>query len=129
MTEDASGRASGTLAVDQAGLYRLADGQRTAITAVGPLNPLEWADVRATDAQLSPFTQASGGSVHWLQDATPEPRKVRPGRPAFGRDWIGFRSNGDFATVGLDEVALMPALLVLAMALGMAMIAWRREGK
>ena len=129
MTEDASGRASGTLAVDQAGLYRLADGQRTAITAVGPLNPLEWADVRATDAKLSPFTQASGGSVHWLQDATPEPRKVRPGRPAFGRDWIGFRSNGDFATVGLDEVALMPALLVLAMALGMAMIAWRREGK
>ena len=129
MTEDASGKASGTLAVDQPGLYRLADGQRTAITAVGPLNPLEWADVRATDAKLSPFTQASGGSVHWLQDATPEPRKVRPGRPAFGRDWIGFRSNGDFATVGLDEVALMPALLVLAMALGMAMIAWRREGK
>ncbi len=129
MTEDASGRATGTLAVDQAGLYRLADGQRTAISAVGPLNPLEWADVRATDTKLAPVAQASGGSVHWLQDVTPEPRKVRPGRPAFGRDWIGFRSNGDFATVGLDEVALMPALLVLAMALGMAMVAWRREGK
>ena len=129
MTEDASGRATGTLAVDQAGLYRLADGQRTAISAVGPLNPLEWADVRATDTKLAPVAQASGGSIHWLQDVTPEPRKVRPGRPAFGRDWIGFRSNGDFATVGLDEVALMPALLVLAMALGMAMIAWRREGK
>ena len=129
MTEDASGRATGTLAVDQAGLYRLSDGQRTAISAVGPLNPLEWADVRATDSKFAPFTQASGGSIHWLQDATPEPRKVRPGRPAFGRDWIGFRTNGDFATVGLDEVSLMPALLVLAMALGMAMIAWRREGK
>ncbi len=129
MTEDASGRATGTLAVDQAGLYRLADGQRTAISAVGPLNPLEWADVRATDTKLAPVAQASGGSIHWLQDVTPEPRKVRPGRPAFGRDWIGFRSNGDFATVGLDEVALMPALLVLAMALGMAMVAWRREGK
>ena len=129
MTEDSSGRATGTLAVDQAGLYRLADGQRTAISAVGPLNPLEWADVRATDTKLASFAQASGGSIHWLQDGTPEPRKVRPGRPAFGRDWIGFRSNGDFATVGLDEVSLQPALLVLAMALGMAMVAWRREGK
>ena len=129
MAEDGSGRASGELAVDQVGLYRLSDGQRTAIAAVGPLNPLEWADVRATDAKLAPFAQASGGTVQWLQDGTPEPRKVRPGRPAFGRDWIGFRANGDFATVGLDEVALMPALLVLAMALGMAMVAWRREGK
>ena len=129
MAEDGSGRASGDLPVDQVGLYRLSDGQRTAIAAVGPLNPLEWADARATDAKLAPFAQASGGAVQWLQDGTPEPRKVRPGRPAFGRDWIGFRANGDFATVGVDEIALMPAFLVLAMALGMAMIAWRREGK
>ncbi|MSP48321.1 MAG: hypothetical protein EXQ95_03230 [Alphaproteobacteria bacterium] len=129
MAEDGSGGASGDLAVDQVGLYRLGDGQRTAIAAVGPLNPLEWADVRATGAKLAPFAQASGGSVNWLQDGTPEPRKIRPGRPASGRDWIGFRTNGDYATVGLDEVALMPALLVLAMALGMAMVAWRREGK
>jgi hypothetical protein len=129
MAEDGSGRATGELPVDQVGLYRLADGLRTAIAAVGPLNPLEWADVRATEAKLQPFAQASGGSVHWIQDGTPEPRKVRPGRPATGRDWIGFRANGDYATVGLDEVSLMPALMVLAMALGMAMVAWRREGK
>ncbi|MBL8690286.1 MAG: hypothetical protein JNL04_14360 [Rhodospirillaceae bacterium] len=124
-----TGGATGELPVDQVGLYRLSDGQRTAIAAVGPLNPLEWSDVRATDSRLQPFAQASGGSTHWLQDGTPEPRKVRPGRPANGRDWIGFRTNGDYAVVGLDEVALMPALMVLAMALGMAMIAWRREGK
>jgi hypothetical protein len=124
-----TGGAAGELPVDQVGLYRLSDGQRTAIAAVGPLNPLEWSDVRATDSRLQPFAQASGGSTHWLQDGTPEPRKVRPGRPANGRDWIGFRTNGDYAVVGLDEVALMPALMVLAMALGMAMIAWRREGK
>jgi hypothetical protein len=129
MVEDGSGRAVGELAVEQVGLYRLSDGQRTAVAAVGPLNPLEWQDVRATDAKLGPFAQASGGTVTWLQDATPEPRRVRPGRPAHGRDWIGFRANGDFATVGLDEFALMPAFLVLALALGAAMIAWRREGK
>ncbi len=124
-----TGGAAGELPVDQVGLYRLSDGQRTAIAAVGPLNPLEWSDVRATDSRLQPFAQASGGSTHWLQDGTPEPRKVRPGRPANGRDWIGFRTNGDYAVVGLDEVALMPALMVLAMVLGMAMIAWRREGR
>jgi len=129
MAENNTGGATGELPVDQVGLYRLSDGQRTAIAAVGPLNPLEWSDVRATDSRLQPFAQASGGSTHWLQDGTPEPRKVRPGRPANGRDWIGFRTNGDYAVVGLDEVALMPALMVLAMALGMAMIAWRREGK
>ncbi len=129
MTESDGGGATGELPVDQVGLYRMSDGQRTAIAAVGPLNPLEWSDVRATESRFQPFTQASGGSVHWLQDGTPEPRKVRPGRPAAGRDWIGFRTNGDYAVVGLDEVSLMPALMVLAMALGMAMIAWRREGK
>ncbi len=129
MTENENGGAAGDLAVDQVGLYRLSDGQRTAIAAVGPLNPLEWSDVRTTESRLQPFAQASGGSVHWLQDGTPEPRKVRPGRPAAGRNWIGFRTNGDYAVVGLDEVSLMPALMVLAMALGMAMIAWRREGK
>jgi hypothetical protein len=129
MAEDGSGRAAGEIQVDQPGLYRLSDGQRTAIAAVGPLNPLEWQDPRTTDAKLGPFAQASGGAVNWIAEGTPEPRRIRPGRPMQGRDWIGFRMNGDYATVGLDQLSLMPGFLVLALALGMAMVAWRREGR
>jgi hypothetical protein len=129
MADDAAGRAIGSLSVDRPGLYRVSDGQRTAVAAVGALNPLEYADVRATDRILSPITEATGGSLHWLKDGLPEVRRVRPGRPAEGRGWIGFRTNNDYAVTGVDELPLLPAFLVLALAIGALMIAWRREGQ
>ena len=41
------------------------------MTAAGPLNPKEVADMRATDDILKPLAKASGGSVHWLADGMP----------------------------------------------------------
>src|SRR5215469_2545626 len=51
---------------DELGLYRLTDGTLNTVTATGPLNPKEVADMRATDAVLKPVANATGGSVHWL---------------------------------------------------------------
>ena len=36
------------------GLYRVTDGNRTALAAAGPLNPIEFADVRTTPDKLAP---------------------------------------------------------------------------
>ena len=61
------GRAAGTLPVDEIGIYRLTDGQRSAVAAVGNLNPKEYADMRATPERLEAAAAASGGGIHWLQ--------------------------------------------------------------
>src|SRR5438552_538613 len=48
LTPDHGGRSSGTLPIAQMGLYRASNGPHTALAAAGPLNPVEFADVRAT---------------------------------------------------------------------------------
>ena len=48
--------------VDKPGLYRFDDGTLRTVAAVGNPDPLEFSDVRATDAKLKPLVEASGGS-------------------------------------------------------------------
>ncbi|MFQ5959552.1 MAG: hypothetical protein ACE5LF_09310, partial [Alphaproteobacteria bacterium] len=129
--EDAGdGRATVTIAVDEAGLYRLSDGRRDAIAAVGEVNPLEFADLRASEDILAPFARATDGAVRWLADGgLPAVRMVRPGRDTAGRDWIGLHANNDYVVTGIRQAPLMPAWLVLALALGGLMLAWRAEGR
>ena len=119
---------AGTLRVTQPGLYRVADGTRIFMTAVGALNPVELSDVRATQNILAPAAAATGGAVRWLADGVPKLRRVAPGRAAAGQGWIGLVANGDFVVTGLTTFPLMPALLVLLLALGATCIAWWREG-
>ena len=71
---------------DELGLYRLTDGTFNTVTATGPLNPKEVADMRATDAILKPVASATGGSVHWLADGgIPTIRRVGARRRAARR--------------------------------------------
>jgi hypothetical protein len=128
------GRSTGTLTVDELGLYRVTDGTHTALAAVGPLNPIEFRDVRATDARLKPATEATGGSIHWLSEGgVPELRQIRPSRDYAGAgavgSWIAFKRNGDYVVTGVRQAPLLPALLVLLAALGLLALAWQREGK
>lgn len=128
------GRSSGTLTVDELGLYRIVDGTHTALAAVGPLNPIEFADVRATDEKLKPAVAATGGGIHWLAEgAMPELRQIRPSRDYAGAgaagSWMAFRSNGDYVVTGVRQAPLLPALLVLLVTLATLAFAWRREGR
>ena len=124
-----AGRAVGSLAVEEPGLYRLSDGLRAAVAAVGTLNPLEYADMRATPDLLKPLAEATGGAVRWIKAGLPEIRKVRPSRDAQGRGWIGLRANGDYVVTGVKQLPLLPALAVLVLLLGGLVGAWRREGR
>ena len=136
LQDEGDGRATGALAVAEAGLYRLSDSTRTALAAVGALNPLEFADVAATDLNLGHLARANGGGVVWLAEVgEPEVRLVRPGRDAFGagrggaRPWIGLRANGDYVVTGVTELPLWPGLATLVLALSTLLLAWRREGR
>ncbi|HYM32353.1 MAG TPA: hypothetical protein VEU47_13690 [Candidatus Cybelea sp.] len=123
------GHATGSVPVREPGLYRLSDGTRSAIAAVGAINPKEFADVRATDALLTPVAQASKGAVRWLVDGMPEIRSVAPDRDRAGRTWLGLVAHRDYLVNGVQQVPLMPAILVLILVIGGLALAWHREGR
>ena len=124
------GRSVGTLTVDSGGLYRVNDGEIGAIAAVGTLNPLEFDDLRATDAALGPMAGATGGGVFWLaENSTPEARQVRLGRTTAGLSWMGFPDTQAYIVTGVRQASLMPALLVLLLVLGGLLASWYREGR
>jgi len=129
LADGIGGRARGTANVTETGLYRITDGKHTALAAVGTLNPLEYADMRATPAKLQPLVDATGGGVQWLSEGFPELRRVHAGRRTAGRGWLGVAENREFTVTGVREVPLLPGLALLLVGLGALMLAWRREGR
>ncbi|HUI16667.1 MAG TPA: hypothetical protein VL244_03315 [Alphaproteobacteria bacterium] len=134
LTPGEAGRSQGSVSVDELGLYRVSDGSHKALAAVGPLNPIEFQDVRATDEKLEPAVAATGGSIRWLSEGgVPELRQIRPSREYSGAGaagaWIAFKQNGDYVVTGVRQAPLLPAILVLLAALGTLALAWRREGQ
>jgi len=130
LSPDAGGRSSGSMPIGEMGLYRVTDGKLTALAAAGPLNPIEFADVRTTPEKLAPVVAATGGGVFWVGNGTiPEIRWVSPDRAAAGRNWMGLRANGDYTVTGFSEMPLLPGIAVLLLIVGGLLAAWRREGR
>jgi hypothetical protein len=130
LEDSGHGRWTGILTADELGLYRVTDGTHTAFAARGALNPLEFADLRATPDLMAPIVEASGGAIQRLAQAgIPDIRLVRAGRDTAGRGWIGLRHNADYVVTGVERLPLLPAALVLLLGLGTAMLAWWREGR
>ncbi len=116
--------------VDKPGLYRFEDGALRTVAAVGSPDPLEFSDVRATDAKLKPLVEASSGGLMWLADqAEPDIRTVRPGRAGAGSDWIGLRRNEGYTVAGINQLPLLPGILVALAFLMVIAGAWWREGR
>ncbi|MEY4965073.1 MAG: hypothetical protein RL274_656 [Pseudomonadota bacterium] len=118
-----------TTKAGELGLYRATDGILSAVTAAGPLNPKEVADMRASAEVLQPVAGASGGRVQWLEDGVPEVRRVAPGDTASGAGWIGLRSNGAYRVTALEQQKLLPQWLALLLIVGALLLAWRLEGR
>jgi hypothetical protein len=130
LTPQEGGRSVGELAISQMGLYRVSDGSKVALAAAGPLNPIEFSDVITTPDKLAPVVAATGGGIFWAGSGViPEVRRVAAGDSAAGRDWIGFRANGDYTVSGFTEIPLLPAVAALALIVGGLLAAWRREGR
>ncbi len=52
-----------------------------------------------------------------------------PASIAWGRDWIGLRSNGAYRVTTVEQQPLLPAWAALILLLGTVLIAWRVEGR
>ncbi len=129
LVQGSGGRSRATVPAREIGVYRISDGKRTALAAVGHLNPREFSDMRATAERLGPLAAATGGGVAWIADGMPGLRRVRAGRATSGRGWFGLVANRDYRVTSVREAPLLPGLAVLLLGLGALMLAWRREGR
>lgn len=130
--EPRGGRAVVEMPATLPGVWQASDGRRTAYAAAEAGNPLEVADLRADASRLAGLASATGGAVRWLgteaTPALPELRRVAAGRDTQGAGWIGLRRNGDHTVTGISAMPLLPPWLALPLVLGLAILAWRREG-
>ena len=137
LDELGDGRALGQIAVSAPGIYHFDDGTRTTVAGVGTINPIEFADVTATDLLLRPTAASTGGGVTWLSDnGTPDLRYNRAGRaqadtPSGGGSarWLAFQRNEASAVRGVRNVPFLPTLLLLIVIGGLLVGAWRRESR
>jgi len=129
LTPAPDGSAKATIETKETGLYRIEDGRRRAMAAVGRLNPPELADLRASAEKLAPLVKASGGGTAWIAEGIPDFRRTRPGRSGAGSNWFGLQRNGAYVVTGVRQTPLLPALMFLLLVAGAVMFSWWREGK
>ncbi|MEL6619440.1 MAG: hypothetical protein AAFP16_11225 [Pseudomonadota bacterium] len=129
MTEAAPGQFVADYEGPDIGLYRLENGDQTAVIGLGPAAPKEFEQTIATGDVLAERVAATRGGVVRLQEGLPRIRSVREGRPAAGRGWIGITPRGAYETVDVRQSALLPPWLVLLLAAGFITAAWLREGR
>ena len=130
LQDNGQGMEHGSIEADEIGIYRLSDGTRDALAAIGPANPREFAEMHSTDARLASAVAQTNGHLSWLSETgVPGVRRTAPERDPSGDNWLGLRVNDDYIVTGISQFPLLPPLLVLILALGALMTAWYREGR
>src|SRR5262249_50754307 len=122
--------ATGSIAAEDQGLYKVTDETRQAFAASGALNSKEWSDPRATSDLLKPLVEETGGGVQAVSiSGQPAWRRVPVDGAMAGNGWLGLRQNADYTVTGVTNMPLLPSWAALLLALSLVMLAWRRESK
>jgi hypothetical protein len=129
MPQTAPGRHELVWEAPDMGLYRLVQGDLTAVVAVGPSAPREFEQTLASDTLLAPVVEAGRGGMLRLSGGAPDIRAVREGRVASGRGWIGITPRNAFITQDVSIAPLLPAWAWLLIASMLTLAAWLREGR
>ena len=129
LTEISPGRFEAEYEGPEIGLYRLENGDQSAVIGLGPAAPREFERTIATGDVMQPAIDSFRGGVLPLVEGLPSIREVSAGRPAAGRGWIGLTPREAFETRDLRQTPLLPAWLVLLLALALIVGAWLREGR
>jgi hypothetical protein len=131
--ESRPGLFTAELRAGELGLYTIRSGNLVAFASIGPANSKELADVFSDTERLRAITEATGGSVRRVADATggpvvPRIQAVRSGTRLAGTDWIGIRPSEAAIVRGVSVVPLGLGLWGLAALLGAVLLAWVVEG-
>ncbi|MBD3680069.1 MAG: hypothetical protein HUJ27_16915 [Rhodobacteraceae bacterium] len=129
LDEQSPGRFGAAFTGPEIGLYRLRVGEESAVVALGPAAPREFEETIATGDKLQPALAATRGGALRLEDGMPDLRRVREGRPAAGRGWIGITPREAYLTADVRVTPVLPAWAWLLVASFLAIVAWLREGR
>jgi hypothetical protein len=119
----------GRTGIAETGVHRFGDGTLQTAAAIGNADAKEMSDLRATDAVLKPFADATGAGVAWLEDGMPRITKVEAGDRSAGSGYLGLRANNQFRVTAVREIPLFSSLLALAALLLIIPGMWYREGR
>lgn len=123
------GRFMASWTAPEIGLYRLSEGDASAVIALGPAAPREFEETVATPVRVAGPVGAEGGGIRRVEDGVPDLRQVRPGRAAEGRGWLGITPREAYLTTDVSIAPFLPAWLWLLLASALIVGAWLREGR
>ncbi|MSU92240.1 hypothetical protein GE300_22175 [Rhodobacteraceae bacterium 2CG4] len=130
LTQVAPGTWQARFTAAEHGIYRLAEGETEAVTAVGPAAPKEFENPVSTGQVLAPLADATGGgTLRVAPDGAPDLRRVREGRVAEGRGWIGLVRREAYDVLDIRLTPLAPGWMMLLLAGSLLFLAWRIEGR
>jgi hypothetical protein len=129
LQEASPGRFEALYTGPEIGLYRLAEGDASAVVGLGPAAPREFEETIASGVVLEDTVEGTRGGVRRLEDGLPTIRAVGEGRPAAGRGWLGITPREAFETLDVTQTPLMPGWLTLLLASFLILGAWLREGR
>ncbi|MEL7104855.1 MAG: hypothetical protein AAGM21_02975 [Pseudomonadota bacterium] len=129
LEETAPGRFTADWDAPEIGLYRLIESEEEAVIALGPAAPREFEETIASAEVLTPAVTATRGGIVTLSDGVPDLRRVREGRPAAGRGWLGITPRAAYLTADVQISPVLPSWAFLLLASLLAIGAWLREGR
>ena len=129
LKEASPGQYETTWTGPEIGLYRLTEGNRSAVVGLGPAAPKEFEETIASAELLEPTVDSQRGGILPLSQGVPGIRTIREGRPAAGRNWIGITPRAAFETRDITRRPFLPAWLALLLVSGLILAGWLREGR
>ncbi|MBC6403831.1 MAG: hypothetical protein GDA35_09445 [Hyphomonadaceae bacterium] len=113
------------------GAYRLTSGDISTVTAIGALNPREFARLAPTLGILEPLSRATNGYAGIInpKDTLPALRRIAANANIKDRARLNLIVHNDYVVRTSRRTALAPGWLFFALALLTLAWAWRREGQ
>jgi len=107
LSKTANGIYRGSVKSAGQGAYRLSSGDVSTVTAIGALNPKEYAQLQPTTQLLTPLAEGTGGGLFAtaLSGDVPAIRRVKAGKTLKGDNWMGLIAHEDYAVTASKRSA------------------------
>lgn len=135
LTQSEPGLYKASLAVGETGLFKVTNGELSALAHVGAVDAAEFKSEVSTTETLRPMADATHGVVTRLADAAgnlqplPQILAVHGNVRIEGNDRMVFRLTNESLLKGIDTLPLFDGLIGLAALLLAASAMWWREGR
>jgi hypothetical protein len=135
LTKAEEGLWKGSFVANEEGLYRLKQGDQTALVSAGAADSKEFQDVISDTERLRPIAEATGGSVRRIATNAsgdihlPSVVSVTRSSPASGVDFIGLRGSDSYVVTGLSIWPLFLGFAGLFLLGPMLALGWLFEAR